>query len=79
MDVDHDGVRLPRRTMRRPVAGGIPAPSLEQQFALPILEEDYPVPNWIYFVGAGVLTSLALAFAGYAALAWWIDRWISNR
>lgn len=74
MDVDHDGVRLPRRTMRRPVAGGIPAPSLERQFALPLIEEDWEVPTWVWFVGTGVLTACAMAAAGYAVLAYWFNR-----
>jgi hypothetical protein len=61
---------IPRRKPRRPVAGGLPYSS-----PLPIIDrERVKVPNFVWFVGAGVFTALALAAAGYALLAFWFNR-----
>lgn len=70
MDVDHEGVTLPRRRMRRPTAGAIPSPL--ESWLDP--EPEWEVPGWVWFAIGGATTSLALAFAGWALVAYWFDK-----
>lgn len=61
----------PQRTMRRAVG--------TRQFpdgmgALPIIDEERHLPDWVWFVGGGVVTSAALAAGGLALLAYWFNK-----